>query len=286
MTSEEALKALDEINTKSIADNKPYHDERLKALQNWTRSLERERTESVKKEKGKQDEQEIINSKYIVTFRAFIPDRFVPNIPPHNKITNLYHFKGDDRYYYHVDNPNFRTEQKVKINFETKTHELLSNVANATHGYDKNKKLIESSQADENGAGSIKVSTVEDSVTIEFYIDASNKLVAGAPAINARITLKIEPYIENNAIHYKYSIKGNCDGFPAYDMFVTDVDKSESNLVFNQNPIDANSQTVLSLFGTGDGEFSYDFKGDSQINKNTKKGDVIMFRDINNSKEN
>ena len=80
-------------------------------------------------------------------------------------------------------------------------------------------------------------------------------------------------------------MKGIADGFPAYEIFVTDVTdgKNESNLIFNQNPIEAN-QTPWSLFG--DGEFEYDYSGNSNTEQEgTKKAGKVNFSKVKNTPE-
>jgi hypothetical protein len=75
------------------------------------------------------------------------------------------------------------------------------------------------------------------------------------------------------------------DGFPAYELFVTDKTngKNESNLIFNQNPIEA-KETIYSLFGSG--EHEYDYSGDSKKEQTgTKKAAVVGFKSVKNTPE-
>ena len=221
--------------------------------------------------------------KFEIVFRAFIPQAKLDNPSPFDKSST---FAGDNRMYYDVNSKAYRVEQKVSVDFDNQFSFVLNNTASPTHGYDDNGKLVETSEAQIGGAITGGATFTNEgnakSTFIHFTIKASNQLVEGAPSIDAHISLEI---IANKDGSYKYNVKGQVDGFPAYELFVTDKTngKNESNLIFNQNPIEAN-ETPYSLFGTG--EYEYDYSGNSKKEqKGTKKAAVVGFQNVKNTPE-
>ncbi len=219
--------------------------------------------------------------KYIVTFRTFIPQPKLDNPNPFGTSSS---FKGDNRKYYDVNSTAYRTEQKVSVDFDLGKAFALNNKASGTTGLDSKGNVKETSSSGKAGTIRNTKGFDENSKAITFYfkVDAKNKLVSGAPAINADISVTITP---NEDGSYGYAVKGIADGFPAYEIFVTDVTdgKNESNLIFNQNPIEA-GQTPWSLFGSG--EFEYDYSGDSNTEQEgTKKAGKVNFSDVKNTPE-
>ncbi|MDQ0105042.1 RHS repeat-associated protein [Chitinophaga terrae (ex Kim and Jung 2007)] len=216
--------------------------------------------------------------KYIVTMRAFIPQKTIGNPNPFSSTKT---FAGDNRTQYQANATNYRTQQSVKADFDNKSMSLQSNTASGSIGYDKNGKVNETSSS--GSAGSVKgnVSAFENAAgkptaaVIDFETTASNKLVTGAPAIDASMTITITPQDDGT---FNFSIKGSTDGFPAYELWVTD-DKGNSVLVFGRNPIES-GEGPGSLFPPM--EHSYDYSGNS---KNATKGPVVNFGDMNNTRE-
>jgi len=109
---------------------------------------------------------------------------------------------------------------------------------------------------------------------LRFDTDAGNKLVPGAPAINANINLTITPQKDGT---FNYSVRGMTDGFPAYEMWVTD-NKGKSSLIFNFNPIEAKN-TPWRLGGSMENKYNY--FGNS---KDIKSGLDVDFNKIKNIK--
>ncbi|WP_051190339.1 DUF6443 domain-containing protein [Kaistella palustris] len=180
---------------------------------------------------------------YIVTGRAFIPDRKVPNPKP---FSNTKSFSGDDRNSYNVNATSYRTEQKVRVDFDNNKVTLLNNKASGSTGFDKNGKTVEHSEAGKAGPtptytpGTMK----KGSTTIHMEVDASNKLVDGAPAINYDVNVTLTQ--QNNG-SFNYNIEGKTDGFPAYEFFITDEKTNNSYLIHGSNPAQT-GDTPVSLF--------------------------------------
>lgn len=221
--------------------------------------------------------------KHEIVFRAFIPQPKLDNPSPMGKSST---FAGDNRTYYDVNSKSYRVEQKVSVDFDNQLKLVMNNTASSTHGYDDKGKLVETSKPQNGGAitGGATFTKEGDakSTIIHFTISASNKLVDGATSIDAHISLEI---IANKDGSYKYNVTGQTDGFPAYELFVTDKTngKNESNLIFNQNPIEA-KETPYSLFGSG--EHEYDYSGDSKKEQTgTKKAAVVGFQNVKNTPE-
>jgi hypothetical protein len=221
--------------------------------------------------------------KYEIVFRAFIPQSKLDNPSPMGESRT---FGGDNRTYYDVNSNSYRVEQKVSVDFDNQLSFVLNNTASSTHGYDDKNNLVETSSQQSGGAitggGTFTEEGKAKSTIIHFTISASNKLVAGSPSIDAQISLEI---IASNDGSYKYNVTGQVDGFPAYELFITDKTngKNESNLIFNQNPIEA-KETPFSLFGSG--EHEYDYSGDSEKQQiGTKKAAIVGFSSVKNTPE-
>lgn len=116
-----------------------------------------------------------------------------------------------------------------------------------------------------------------NSVTIHLSIDAPNKLVAGAPAINYQFDVTIKPSADKKT--FDYQIKGAADGFPAYELWVTDETNNKSYLLFNRTPTQT-GETPRALFPSM--EHKYNLKGNS---KNETPATTVPFKDKSNSKE-
>jgi RHS repeat-associated protein len=213
--------------------------------------------------------------KYIVTFRAFIPQEKVRN--PDSTRNDKY-YAGDNRREYQANATRYRTSQSVNVDFDNKKMSRLQNIAAGSTGLDKDGKPITSSTAGK--AGNIQGNTDafekgEDNAVIKFDTHASNKLSAAAPAIDAVLNLTITPGKDGT---FNFSVSGATDGFPAYELWVTD-DKGNSYLLFNRNPIES-KETPLSLFPPM--EHKYDYKGTS---KDVNKGSTLKFSETTNTKE-
>lgn len=169
---------------------------------------------------------------YIVTGRAFIPDKAVSNPKP---FSNTKSFAGDNRNSYNVNSTAYRAEQKVRIDFDNNKVTTLSNKASGSTGFDKNGKAIEHSASEKAGpTPTYTPGTMKDgSTTIHMEIDASNKLVSGAPAINYDVNVTVTQQ-ENGS--FNYNIEGKTDGFPAYEFFITDEKTNNSYLIYGSNP--------------------------------------------------
>lgn len=89
--------------------------------------------------------------KYIVTFRAFIPQEKVRNPDPSR---NDKHFRGDNRKEYQANSSSYRTSQSVSVDFDNDKMSLLQNHAASTTGLDKNGQPLTSSSPGK--AGTVK----------------------------------------------------------------------------------------------------------------------------------
>lgn len=157
---------------------------------------------------------------------------------------------------------------------------LQSNRASSTTGYDKDGNVETSAPGLAGNVGGnadyFENAAVKPTIAvINFETHASNKLVTGAPAIDASLAITITP-LENGT--FDFTVKGATDGFPAYELWVTD-DKGNSVLVFGRNPIES-GEGPGSLFPPM--EHSFDYSGNS---KDLKKGPVVNFSDTKNQKE-
>ncbi|REC71105.1 DUF3238 domain-containing protein [Epilithonimonas hispanica] len=179
---------------------------------------------------------------YIVTGRAFIPQKTLSNPKP---FTDTKSFAGDNRNSYNVNATSYRTEQKVRIDFDNNKVTTLSNKASGSTGFDKNGKAIEHSASEKAGPTPTYTSgTMKDgSTTIHMEVDASNKLVSGAPSINYDVNVTLTQQ-ENGS--FNYNIEGKTDGFPAYEFFITDEKTNNSYLIYGSSPtVTGDSPTAL-----------------------------------------
>lgn len=72
---------------------------------------------------------------YIVTGKSFIPNKTIKN--PFAPISKAKSFASDSRNDYKLNTTAYRTEQKVRVDFDNNKATTLSNRANSTTGYDK-----------------------------------------------------------------------------------------------------------------------------------------------------
>jgi RHS repeat-associated protein len=170
---------------------------------------------------------------YVVTGRAFIPMKTVDS--PIALISNTKSFKGDTRNNYDVNATSFRTEQKVKVDFDNNKVTTLNNTASPSVGYDKSGKAIETSKSEKAGPNpTYTTGTMKDgSTTVNMKVDASNKLVDGAPSINYDVNITLTQQ-KNGSLDY--NISGATDGFPAYEFFITNQATGNSTLIYGSNP--------------------------------------------------
>ncbi|MEP5428739.1 MAG: DUF3238 domain-containing protein, partial [Flavobacteriaceae bacterium] len=175
---------------------------------------------------------------YVVTGRSFIPDKTLANPNPFSKTKS---FAGDNRSDYQLNTTAYRTEQKVRVDFDNNKATTLSNRANSTTGYDKNGNVTETS--DPGKAGPTPTYTMDGNTsTVNMEVDASNKLVDGAPSINYEVGVTIT---QNKDGSFSFELKGETDGFPAYEFFITNEKDGKSYQIYGSNPNK-----------TGDGPFS------------------------------
>jgi len=166
---------------------------------------------------------------FVVTGRAFIPDKTLANPNPFSKTKS---FAGDNRSDYQLNTTAYRTEQQVRVDIDNGNATTLSNRANSTTGYDKNGNVTETS--DPGKAGSTPTYTMDgNSATVNMEVDASNKLVSGAPAINYDVGVTIT---QNEDGSFSFELKGETDGFPAYEFFITNEKDGNSYLIYGSNP--------------------------------------------------
>jgi RHS repeat-associated protein len=169
---------------------------------------------------------------YIITGRAFIPNKTLSN--PAAAVSDIKQFKGDNRNSYEVNTTAYRTEQKVRVDFDKNEVTTLSNRANSTTGIDRKGNEIHS-QPDKAGPNPTydKASMKDNSTTVHLEVDAANKLQPGAPAINYDVNVTLR---QNDNGTFNYSISGQRDGFPAYEFFVTNEATGDSFLIYGRNP--------------------------------------------------
>jgi RHS repeat-associated protein len=217
--------------------------------------------------------------KYKVTARSFIPMAKLEN-PWYTPNFSAASFAGDNRTAYDLNSKAYRTEQIVNVNFDNKKVSYSNNTASGTHALDKQGKVIETSEP----AAAGPVPTYEKSflqngnaVTIHLSIDAPNKLVAGAPAINYQFDVTITPSADKKTFDYKVS--GTTDGFPAYELWVTDETNGKSFLLFNRTPTET-KETPRALFPPM--EHKYSLKGNS---KDKTPATKVEFSATKNSTE-
>jgi hypothetical protein len=166
---------------------------------------------------------------FLVTGRSFIPDETLPNPIP---FSNTASFAGDNRNDFRLNTTNYRTEQIVRIDIDNNSASTLSNRANSTIGYDENGNVTETSSPGK--AGPTPTFSVNgDTGTVNMEVDASNKLVPGAPSINYDVSVSITQKKDGT---FDFSIQGSSDGFPAYEFFITNEKDGKSYLIYSSNP--------------------------------------------------
>lgn len=213
--------------------------------------------------------------KFNVTARAFIPQKTLANPNPFSKIKS---FAGDNRTQYNANSSNFRVEQSVNLDFDNSSSSTLSNTAAPTVGLDKSGNAIATSEA---GSGGTLSSSISNGTgTVNFGIDAGNKISEGetmgiTPNINMSGSLNLTP-TEDGGFNFSLDLP-NVDGFPAFEIFVTDED-GNSTMIFGRNPIES-GEGPGSLFGKG--EHSFKINGS---NSTSPQGPVIDFEDKKNPK--
>ncbi|MBI2795026.1 MAG: DUF3238 domain-containing protein [Ignavibacteria bacterium] len=226
--------------------------------------------------------------KYIVTVRSFIPMKTLDN-PSYSLNFKSSSFGGDNRNYYTVNNASYRTEQKVVADFDQRKVYYTNNIASGSIGYDSKGNVVETS--DPATAGTISNTPMTEkstSVTIYLKVDASNKLVFGAPAINYDLAVTITPNVgadgkpildKSGNQTFNYQMKGATDGFPAYELWITDEKSNKSFLLFNSTPTET-GEMPRALFPPM--EYKYNLKGN---NGNATPATTVPFSNTSNSIE-
>ncbi len=179
---------------------------------------------------------------YVVTGRSFIPSKTVSNPMP---FSNTKSFKGDDRSF-DPKATSYRTEQKVRVDFDNKKVSLLNNTASGSTGLDSKGNVTETSAAGKAGPTPTydKGAMEKGSTTINMQVDATNELATGAPAINYDVNITITPQ-EDGSVNY--NMTGASDGFPAYEFYITDEATGKSTMMHGSNP-QKTGDTPYSLF--------------------------------------
>jgi RHS repeat-associated protein len=217
--------------------------------------------------------------KYKVTGRSFIPTATLDN-PWFTPNFSASSFAGDNRMSYELNTTAFRTEQKFNVDFDTRSVSYSNNTASGTKALDKAGKVIETSE--EAPAGPVPTFNKSflqngNSATIHLSIDAPNRLVSGAPSINYQFDVTITPSADKKT--FDYQVKGSADGFPAYELWITDETNNQSFLLFNRTPT-ATGETPRALFPPM--EHKYNLKGNS---KNSTPATTVPFTNTSNSPE-
>lgn len=202
---------------------------------------------------------------YIVTGRSFIPQDKLSNPTPWGT-SDFY--KGDNRNYYSATSTKYRTEQSVRLNFDNNSSETLSNTASPTIGLDKNGSEVQRSSKGE--AGTVSSNIEKGGVNLEF--SATNKLSKKenplTPSIDGKFNITISPN-EDGTFDFNVDVP-RVDGFPAYEIWVTDETNGGNYLLFGRNPIES-GEDEYSLFGSG--EHSGSTSGNSETRR-TENGKV------------
>jgi len=181
---------------------------------------------------------------YTVTGRTFIPMKTVPN--PMAPISRTKSFKGDGRSF-DPKAKTFRTEQKVRVDFDNKKVTTLSNVASGSTGLDSKGNVTETSKPGKAGpTPTYDKASMEkgNSTTVNMQVDASNKLVTGAPSIDYDVSVTITQQEDGSV---DYNISGTSDGFPAYEFYVTDEATGNTTMIYGSDPTKT-GDTPTSLF--------------------------------------
>lgn len=190
-----------------------------------------------------------------------------------------YSFAGDNRTSYQLNSTAFRTEQKVTADFDNKTVTYSSNTASGSQGLNKAGQVVATSEA--GTAGPVPTYdkaflTNGNSITIHLSVDAPNKLVSGAPSINYQFDVTITPKADGT---FDYQISGATDGFPAYELWITDETNNKSYLLFNYTPTES-GYGLLALIPPM--ENNYYLKGNSG---SITPATVVPFTNTTNSQE-
>jgi hypothetical protein len=194
---------------------------------------------------------------YVVTGRSFIPDKTLANPNPFSKTKS---FAGDNRSDCQLNTTAYRTEQKVRVDFDNNKTTTLNNRANSTIGYDKSGNVTETS--DPGKAGPTPTYTMDGNTsTVNMEVDASNKVFSGAPAINYDVGVTIT---QNKDGSFSFDLKGESDGFPAYEFFITNEKDGKSYQIYGSNP-NQTGDGVMSLLSPM--EKSINASGNSAITK-------------------
>jgi len=217
--------------------------------------------------------------KYKVTGRSFIPMATLTN-PWYTPNFSATSFAGDNRRSIELNTTAFITEQKVNVDFDNRSVSYSNNTASATKALDKAGKVIETSE--EAPAGPVPTFDKSflqngNSATIHLSIDAPNRLVAGAPAINYQFDVTITRSADKKT--FDYQVKGSADGFPAYELWITDETNNQSFLLFNRTPT-ATGETPRAL--SPPMEHKYNLKGNS---KTSTPATTVPFTNTSNSPE-
>ena len=233
--------------------------------------------------------------KYEITFRTFIPQKYVSvEMDPTQLIRNIHYHVGDNRtkyqftptFNYDGGNVSYRTDQANYIDFSTKKTTFTYQQASRSIGVDVGHHFVTESTTESDIGhiittfnNDIKTGTI--SSTTYIHLSATNKLAQSwnpiTPSIDAKFILKIIPNKDNCG--FDYSIENiQHDGFPAYEIWIKDVDNDKTYLLFHYNPIESNN-TVFSLYGSG--EFKYDpIKGTSKDLESKKEFDFSEKKNI------
>ena len=212
--------------------------------------------------------------KFNVTARAFIPQKTVANPNPFSPIKR---FAGDNRTEYNVNSTSYRVEQSVILDFDNSDYTINSNVAAETIGLDGEGNIVKTSKRAP--GGKVKASLNDGVGRINFDIDAGNKLSSAevgimTPNINMSGLLELVPAEDGG---FNFSLDISTDGFPAYEIFVTD-EEGNSTLIFGRNPVES-GEGPGSLFPPA--EHSFKINGN---NATSPQGPVIDFEDKKNPK--
>lgn len=123
----------------------------------------------------------------------------------------------------------------MRVDFDNNSVTGLSNTANYTVGLGSNGNEVARSEVGQAGpTPTYTPSTMaEGSTTINMEVDASNKLITGAPAINYDVGVTITQDEDGT---FNFSIQGESDGFPAYEFFITNEANGKSYLIHGSNP--------------------------------------------------
>jgi Protein of unknown function (DUF3238) len=167
------------------------------------------------------------NNKFTLVARTFIPaDKLiVPKYIP----SNAYAFGGDNRNCYDAYATKFRTEQKEVIDFNNQNVSILTNIATPTIAYDKKGNQIDKSNPAKAGPDPTSMFYDNNTVVIKMKIDATNKLVMGAPAIDYEFKTTIEK--KDDKINFTFY--GFKDGFPACEIWLINNSTLQTYLLLN-----------------------------------------------------